>query len=278
MLPNAEVPAALLNLDPSESIRPDTISKKDLFVGDYFYNVVEIYQNGTFKKIGQIKNGINGPVGTWVDSHGLYVANEYAASITQYSSPKSKPFIYNAGMAYPNKVTSDGYFGDVFEADGAGYVNEYQQRRNVLLTQCSLGGPAVGVANDTGTNVFVAYDASGIGHIAEFTNFSYCEKQKLGVTLKDPHGMAIDSHNNIIVAEGYGKTVDIIKPPYTKISGHLGSGWYLPLDVKINAAQNRAWVADNGSVVDVYYPSGKVVWDSGSIGALSAVDGSNYAP
>jgi hypothetical protein len=91
--------------------------------------------------------------------------------------------------------------------------------------------------------------------------------------------MAVDKHDDIIVTEPYNGAVDIIKPPYNAVSRHLGSHWGFPSDVKINAANTRAWVldSDTGDVVEVDYPSGKVV---GTLVAYaeSVVDGSNYVP
>jgi hypothetical protein len=276
------VPAALLDAGQPQGVRPDTISTKDLFVGEYGSNVVAIYQNGTFKKIGEISAGINTPAGAWVDSHGLYISNLYGPSITEYSSPKSKPFTYSAGMIYPAAVTTDGYFGDVFEADAAGYVNEYQQKQNFVVHTCSVPGYPSGVAVDTNGNVFVVYRVSYSGRLygffAEFTDFSYCKSKTFGFGIGQSGGMVINKYNTILVTDVSNKFVDIIKPPYNSVSGHLGSGWHVPVDVTINSANNRAWVTDYGAVVDVYYPSGKIVATIPYINAISAVDGSNYAP
>jgi len=277
-LPTAAVPAALLSLD--RGARPDTISTKDLFVGEFGYspytNLVQVYQNGTFKKAGQIKSGIDHPYGVWVDSHGLYVANDFAPSITEYGSVNSKPFTYKAGMTSPVAVSTD-ILGGVFEADFDGYVNEYPQKENIVEKKCSVDGRASAIAMDTLGDVFVAYDYAG-GRIAEFTDFSYCRSKKLAVKIGTPGGMAIDKNNHIVICDEYNHAVDIIKPPYKTVSGHLASGWVYPTDVKINAANDRAWVADDGSAVEVYYPGGKAVGSIPFIYAYSIVDGSNYVP
>ena len=280
-LPTAAVDAALLDLSLPGACSPDTISVKDLYVGEFGYgpytNVVGIFQNGSFKKVGQIKLGIDHPYGIWVDSHGLYVANNFGPSITEYRSPNSKPFTYKAGMTSPQAVTTDGV-GGVFEADLAGYVNEYGQKSNVVEKKCSVPGSASGIAMDSHGNVFVAYHSSGVGRIAEFTDFSYCTGQQLGVTLGTPGGMAIDRNNHIVISDLSKRTVDVIKPPYKTVSSLLGSHWTFPMDVAINAANNRSWIVDNGAVVDLYYPSGKVAATIGATYAVSAVDGNNYVP
>lgn len=280
-LPTAAVPPALLAWSQTRGIRPDAVSTKDLFVGSFLdRNLVEIFQNGTFKKVGQIKRGINGPDAVWVDSHGLYVVNVYAPSITQYSYLTSAPFTYRAGMKAPIAVATD-RMGDIFEADATGYVNEYYQQANFVVTKCSVAGRGPsGVATGTTRGVvFVAYYNAGVGHIVEFTDFSSCKNKVLGLTLGETGEMAVDKHDDIIVTESNNGAVDIIKPPYKFVSGHLGTHWYRPSDVKINAANTRAWVVDTGGIVEVDYPSGKRAGSiGGSLAAASAVDGSNYVP
>jgi hypothetical protein len=277
-LPTATVPAAPINLGHSDGVHRDAISANELFVGEFGFraNYVAIYQNGTFKKIGKIKLGINHPYGAWVDSYGLYIANDFAPSITEYSSPKSVPFTYNAGMSSPVAVTTDP-LGNVFEGD-IGYVNEYQQKINFVSTKCSVGGFVMGIAND-GPNVFVAYMASPVLYIFEFTDFSGCKGHLLGVRLKgapdSAAGMAIDKNHNIIIGEAGNQTVDIIKPPYKAVSSYLAVLNY-PTDVTINSANDRVWITNPGGVFDVYYPSGKLVGSILGPDAVSAVDGSNY--
>jgi hypothetical protein len=264
--------------------RPAAVSTKDLFVGEFCYctpytNLVQIYQNGTFKKLSEIKQGINNPVGTWVDSYGLYVANDFSPTVTQYSYLTSMPFTYKAGMNVPNAVTTDRQ-GDIFEADGAGYVNEYYQQANFVVTKCSVvgGGPSGVASGTTGGNVFVAYWSGSVGHIVDFTDFDACNNKVLAVRLGATGGMAVDKNDDIIVTEPTNSVVDIIKPPYKTVSRHLGYGWVYPTDVKINVANNRAWVSDNGDVVEVYYPSGKYIGSIVAAAANTAVDGSNYVP
>ena len=93
--------------------------------------------------------------------------------------------------------------------------------------------------------------------------------------------MAIDKNDNILLASFNAKKREIIKPPYTTISGHLGSGLAGPTAVKINSANNRAWVSDysGGVVYDLYYLSGKkLATISTGYAPYTAVDGSNYVP
>jgi hypothetical protein len=280
-IPIPQLPAMFRDAGRPRTVRPNTISTKNVYVAAYDFfgstNLIQIYQKSTFKKVGQIKQGINWPVDAWVDSHGLYVANATAGSITQYSSPKAKPFAYKAGIGLPVGVVTD-FLGSVFEADRNGYVNEYPQHENVVATKCSVDGFPSGIAISTLGNVFVTYTSDYVGYILEFTDFSYCKRKVLGVRLGlQTGGMAIDKNNRLIVCDIANKTVDIIKPPYGKISSYLENYAIEPLDVKINAANTRAWIADDGYLAEVYYPGGKVIKEFSAY-AYGAVDGSNYVP
>lgn len=279
-------------------VGPLSISPKDLFVGDNYYGFISgsevlILQNGTFKGVGAITQSVTGPVASWVDSHGLYIANHYVyhlhdyGNVVEYSSVKASGFAYSAHMSFPEAVTTDSS-GNVYEADFAGWVNEYAQRKNVVKATCATVGygSVYGVAVDGAGHVFVAYRTypSYKAVIIEITDFTHsCFSTLLGATLVSVGGMVLDNQNNLIVCDPYNKTVDIIKPPYYSVSKYLGSGFKEPQTVAINAANNRAYVVDYGAnVVDVlYYPSGKraVSISGGASNTFgTAVDGSNYVP
>lgn len=299
MLPSAEVPADLLNLAPFERrMHHDSVPTKDLFVGLFGdpQSYVRYYQNGTFKYLGEIDVGyVTFLQDSWVDSHGLYLVARplYGAyNIVEYTSLKSKPFIYNAGMINPVAVTTDSV-GDVFEGDAGnntfyGQVIEYPQKQNSIKHSCDITGHVWGVAVDAFGDVFYAYTVaytSAPAYIGEFTDFNTCSSTTFGVTLGQIGNMVLDKSSNILVI--VSPNVDIIKPPYSKVSGHLGKGFSNPVDVTINSANNRAWVTDNvtptSAVYDLIYPSGKQVgkikiYYSSGYRANTAVDGSNFVP
>jgi DNA-binding beta-propeller fold protein YncE len=280
-----------LAADSGHRVAPLGISSKDLFVG-YSHgtkSAVGVFQNGTFKYLGNF--AVPGyPGGSWVDSHGLYIAEariQATGWVEQYKNMFTyKPFTYTAHISEPTAVTTDS-LGNVYEADFAGWVNEYAQRKNVVKASCSTVGygSVYGVAVDGGGNVFIAYETYGSYKVVilEFADFIHsCFSTLLGAKLVSVGGMVLDDHNNLIVCDPLNKTVDIIKPPYSSVSRHLGSGFKEPTDVKINAANNRAYVVDFGAskVYVLYYPSGKRVATilGGADSISTAVDGSNYVP
>lgn len=268
--------------------QPETISIHDLFIGFRQGSgyAISILQNGTFRYLGQITYQVDDPTDSWVDSHGLYISNYPFSNgyIAEYSSPNGNPFLYSSHMTDPLAVTTDSR-GNVYEADADGSINEYAQRKNVVKATCSVASSpsyVTGVAVDRAGDVFASFNYGSAGHIIEITDFASCYGVALGVKLSEPVGIALDTHNNLIVCDAYKGTVDIVKPPYSSVSSHLGSGFKHPIDATINSADNRVWITDVGtdSVYDLYYPSGKPVvrlYTSGDQ-VLTAVDGSNYVP
>jgi hypothetical protein len=51
--------------------------------------------------------------------------------------------------------------------------------------------------------------------------------------------IALDKNGDIVICDEADNSVDIILPPYNKISGTLGSGYNWPLTVRINAKNDR---------------------------------------
>lgn len=265
-------------------IVPDRKKKSvaELFVDNNNPDEVAILKNKTWKEIGTITSGTEDPDGNWYDSHGLYVANFGEGYIEQYNSKGSETFEYSAGMTNPVTLTTDAH-GNIYEIDFSGeVVNEYQQGSNTVAASCSLGGLGEGVAVDKQGDVFVAY-YTGTGVIAEFKGgLSGCSATTLGATVGFPGGMILDKHDNLIICDQTGDAIDIIDPPYSSISGTLGSGYGEPFHVSLNKKNNQAYVTDTatGDVDVVSYPSGTRKATLGASNGVSApfgaVDGSNF--
>jgi hypothetical protein len=68
--------------------------------------------------------------------------------------------------------------------------------------------------------------------------------------------MSFDKNNNLFVANG--TRVLVVDPPYSSITGSIGSGFALATDVTLNKRNSLAFVADlaNGTVTVVGYPGG----------------------
>jgi hypothetical protein len=283
---------------------PGGKTKGRLFVDVATASIVEIFSNGGptsspqgllqapgWNKIGAITNGISYPNGNWVDKDGnLYVANVYSgstAAITEYDRSGSLKFTYSSGMVYPSAVATD-INGNVFEADWFTGVTEYRQGSNTVVANCpQLGGGQRGIAVDAQGDVFASYSTASGGAIEEYTGgLAGCPGTTLSVSLGAPGGMAIDKNANLVVCDETNATVDVIDPPYSEVSGHLGGrgpifGYTIPVAVAINKENTRAYVTDyGGEVIDVFaYPTGSPfakVDFKGYGPPTGAVDGSNY--
>ena len=270
--------------------RPDKKKKvKALYVDDFGYNAVEILNSKTWKNTGSISNGIDGPDGNWVDTKGnLYVANYAGINITEYKPGGSSPsYTYSSGMSDPVAVSTDSK-GNVYEGDYlGGYVGEYAQGSNTQTAECSPGGYVEGVAVDKSGNVFVAYlsTTTDTGKIAEYKGgLKGCSATVLGVSLEYPGGMVMDKKGNLVVCDQDAEAVDVIAPPYSSVTGTLGSGYSDPFHVTVNKKNNQAYVANYGGsdVFVLKYPSGSSIATLNSANGLSspaaAVNSSNYVP
>jgi hypothetical protein len=261
---------------------------RDLYVTDHANNDVVILANGTYKNVGSISSGINGPDGDILDKKGnLYVANYSGGNITEYAPGGTSPsFTYNASMTSPANVNVDGA-GNVYEADsGGGLVNEYAQGSNVVLHSCTLGSP-VGVAVDASGDVFVDTPTNIYEYIGGLIKRGHpyrCQPTTLGVTLGYAGGMVLDSNNDLVVCDQNASAVDIIDPPYSSITRTLGSGYLDPFDVTLNKSNALAFVADVGldEVFVWNYRTNILVATLGYRNGLavpySAVDGPNAVP
>jgi hypothetical protein len=258
---------------------------KDLYVSGYVPADVLILENTDYKDAGSISKGLISPDGDFVDTSGnLYVTDYDGVDIQEYKpGGKSPSFTYNAGMTDPVNVSLDTH-GNVYEADFDGYyVNEYAQKSNTVIDTCSPGGAVEGVAVDENNDVFVDYNLtpSGTGKIVEYKGgLAGCNATSLGVTLDFAGGMVLDAQGNLIVCDENKPAVDVIAPPYSAITGTLGSGFYIsPFHVTLDKNNKLAFVADDYDVFVVDYPSGSLAATLGSANGITfpagAVDAEN---
>ena len=284
----------------------------NLFVDDYGNRAVEIVTNGGaapslegqleapgWNKIGAIVEALsNQPASNWVDKRGnLYVPGynftvngPSQPQVTEYNPSGTLKFVYSSNVLFPSGVTTDAH-GNVFEADSFYGVNEYHQGSNTVVAACPGGRRSVAV--DAKGDVFAGYNTSGYtGAIMEYSGgLAGCSGTVLGVSIGVLGGLVLDKSANLVVCDETNGAVDIIDPPYTQISGHLGRdfGPYslrfaMPVTVSINKDNTLAYVTDwaEQKVDVVTYPAGgafaQVGSGSGLIDPQGAVDESNYVP
>ena len=261
---------------------------KDLYVADYGRGSIVLLKSSTFEPDGSITAGINGPYDVTLDAAGnLYVANITGGNVAEYAPGASQPsFVYSAGMSSPVTATVDRQ-GHVFEADfgqnGVSTVNEYDQNTNDVLHSCTFSGEIQGVAVRETGDVFVSYnlDHQG-GRIAQYKGgLSGCPATVLPIRTAYPGNLVFDSAHNIIIPDQIVGRVDIIAPPYTSVTGHLGRTRFSdPYHVSINKSNTMVFVTNfqKGVVFAVDYKTGIIIQKLGYKQGLGVASGAVAGP
>jgi len=274
------------------------VGPRHILVDDAGAADVAVIDNGDWSNDGTITSGIAGPDGNFVANHSFYEADYVNLEINEYTHVpgsdwigSTPSFAYNSGISDPVDVAVDSN-GNVYAANynfgSGGAVIEYPQGSNTPIATCTVTGGAEGVAIDKAGDVFVSEVVSGAGEVVMFTGgLSGCSGTTLPLgSLGYLGGMATDGNNNLVVCEqdtatfGAGEVL-VVAPPYTSVTGTLGSGYSAPFHVTINKRNKVAYVADDAAaVVDVLsYPSGSLITQLGSANGLvdpySAVYGEN---
>ena len=270
---------------------PTASGRRKLYIANQGANDVDILSVPRWKPRGTITNGVRTPMDAWVDKNeNLYVANNVDPNVTEFDSSGNLTVVYHPVEPSANFVTTD-RFGDVymmsqgFNGPLIGVVSEYTQGQSTAAFSCTVA-PFDGlgdVAVDKHGNVFVS---SG-PNIIEYQHgliTSGCSGITLPLTFTYAQGIAFDTQGNLLVCDYFGGAVDISAPPYTNITGTLGSGWTQPYTISINKSGTQAYVTDPGAgVVRVLsYPGGSNVATLGSANGIAtptgAVASNNYVP
>ena len=223
---------------------------KVLYVADYGDGSIDVLVHRRLAR--SITDGVNGPQDVTLDANGnVYVVNTTGDNVTEYAPDASQPaFVYNAGMVFPATVAVDRE-GDVYEADqqnrtGASVLNEYAQGSNVVLHSCAVQGKLVGVALDAQENVFVSSIVSGGNGIAEYAGglANGCVATVEPLKVYAPGGMVIDDNGAIVLADQNSERIDVIPPPYDRITKKTGYRLQDPYHVSIDKSNRQIYVTD----------------------------------
>lgn len=269
------------------------IGPRHILVDDGGAGNVAVIDNFAWTNDGTITSGIAGPDGNFVDAnHNFYeadyknnVINEFTHVGSNEWIGSSPSFTYNSGLNDPINVAVDSR-GNVYAANYNHGVNgavvEYAQGSNTPIDTCPVPGGPQGVAIDTAGDVFASLDFKGIGYVVEYAGgLSGCNSMNLPISIGFVGGMVIDKNGNLLICDQTNAVVDVVDPPYTGVSGTLGSGYSSPFHITVNKRNSIAYVTDAvAAVVDVLsYPSGSLITQLGGSNGLvdpfSAVYGAN---
>ncbi|HET6277050.1 MAG TPA: hypothetical protein VFE16_14065 [Candidatus Cybelea sp.] len=262
-------------------IRPDQFTNHVIYISDSGNGAADVikYNHWTIDE-GTIGSGMSGANGNWVDratdGRHLFEANYTGPYINEYNPDGSLAFTYSAGMTDPVEVTTDKH-KNVYEGEFnyntagiPGAVNEYAPMTNSVMASCAPGN-VEGVAVDKHGNVFAAYNnvMTLVGSIIEYPHglsASGCVGTVLPITFGYLGSIVFDRQGNLVVCDQTGPNfagavIDIVAPPYSAVTGTLGSGWLDPFHATVDMAGTRAYVTDLGAgAVDVLdYPAGTLI-------------------
>jgi|SRR5580698_1382005 hypothetical protein len=236
---------------------------------------IDILRNKTYSEAGTITSGINHPLAIDVDRKGrIYVANDGGSSggsIEEFAPNNltSPVFVYTEGVFEPTGVAVDAH-GTVYEA-GNTNIEEFYQGSNTPIVQCQVSANAevFGIAVDSSGDVFstvMEFGTTGVrtAIVEFFGGLGYGRSACQSVVVVDivpgyGYGIVLDKNQNLLMAAA--DQIDILKPPYTSVSGTIGSGFQGAFDVHINKKNDLVFVTDNlSATVTVFsYPSGGTV-------------------
>ncbi len=235
-------------------LSPEAKSAKHLiYVSDFVKNVVEIYPTtGTNPNpIGAITDGISGPEGSFVDSHGnLFVSNVTNYTVTMYPHGSTTWKLRYTGFAYPTNVAV-AKNGTVYIPDLiGGKVVEFPKGKTRSKLTITVTDPQ-GVAADTKNNLYVSYNTgahgAGPGAVNEYAPGS-STGTNLGLPIVWAAGDAIDRNGNIVVADqgsGSGNGAVYVFPPgSTTPSQTINQGMEDPFRIAIDKPSKNLYVAD----------------------------------
>jgi hypothetical protein len=256
-------------------------AKHLIYVSDFTGNAVEIYSaaGSNQSPIGEITDGISGPEGSFVDTHGnLFVTNVTNQTVTMYPHGSTTWKLQYTGFAYPTNVTA-GKDGWVYVADLVGEkVVEFPKGSTRSKLTIDITYPQ-GVALDSKNNLYVEYNSGahggGPGDVNQYAPRSTSPKD-LGLPIVWGAGDAIDGSSDVIAADqGSGSNAAIyVFPPGSKTpSETINQGLEDPFRIAIDKPFTHLYVADpEVNALLVYdYTSGKLV--NSITNGLKSVDG-----
>lgn len=245
-------------------LSPAALTQPRVYVSDFNANAIEIYPQGKSNPspIGTITDGIDGPLGNFVDAKGtLYVANSSNNTVTEYPAGSTSPSAtLSSGINHPISVAVDPS-GDVA-------VGEFSQNE---ILEFPVGGssPTVTItlltlpealAFDRRGRLYAAWNASGsqlVGHV------SRCEHMQAvcvdrGITEGESGGLTLDTARNLILGDQTNAVINVYAPKQTSPSRTIPTTGHSPYKFELNKREHKLYVADidSGTVIVYNYQTG----------------------
>jgi hypothetical protein len=269
------------SIAPALPLRENVPNGGDLFVSNFYAAEVVIYpadvQNP--EPAGTITDGVSDPYNLAVDGAGtLYVQNNNN-TITEYPEGASEPSktLTEPKVGYGTGITvTVGTDGTVYAADHlAGQVYEFTNGSESPSTTLYVS-EAFGLALDRHNNLYVSWanqSSGAAGHVMKFKPGATTGKD-LGITVKYQGGLAIDSHDDLLVGDQGNQLIDIFKKGATTPFRTIATSPYYPYQFAFDRKERYLYlVSGTPAAAYVYdYKSGKLAWTDSQ-----GLKGSGYA-
>ncbi|MGC9992909.1 MAG: hypothetical protein ABSD52_11015 [Candidatus Cybelea sp.] len=253
----------------------------DLFVSNFYASEIVIYAANAEnpEPSGTISDGVSYPYNLAVDQAGtLYVQNNNN-TITEYPEGASEPAKTltepKAGIGTGICVTV-GTDSTVYAADHyVGQVYEFKNGSGSSSTTLDVS-EAFGLALDSHNNLYVGWadgSSGASGHVMKFKPGATSGKD-LGITVKSQGGLAIDSHDDLLLGDQGNQVIDIFKKGATTPFRTIDTSPYYPYQFAFDRKERYLYlVSGTPAAVYVYeYKTGKLAWTDSE-----GLKGSGYA-
>lgn len=253
---------------PMTSSRQPDAAHGDLFAADSGASEVFIFPAlaKNPQPSGKINNGVSYPYNLAVDGTGtLYVQNNNN-TITEYPVGKTHPSktLNEPVVGYGTGVTvTVGRDGTVYSADHlAGQVYEFKSGGSKPETTLQVS-EAFGLALDSRNNLYVGWSNSESGYGARVMKFKpgSTSGKDLGISVKLQGGIAIDSHDNLLVGDQANHVIDIFKKGQKTPFRTIDTSPYNPYQFALDRRERHLYLVGGAPIVLVYdYGTGELAW------------------
>ncbi|HEY6485213.1 MAG TPA: hypothetical protein VIX83_02375 [Candidatus Cybelea sp.] len=235
-----------------------------VYVSDNSANAIEIYPAGVDNPspVGEITDGIAGPLGTFVDAQGtLYVANSSDNTVTEYP----------AGSTSPSVTLSDSISGPIsvaVDSKGAVAVGEFSSGE-IFVFPKGASSPTIvlqlslpeALAYDRHGRLFAAWNVNGgsklLGHLTKCRpSRNVCIDQ--GISEGESGGLAIDRAGDVILGDQTNEQINVYSPKMSLLRTISTTG-HAPYKFELDRKEQTLYVSDysNSEVVMYDYSSGE---------------------
>ncbi len=246
-------------------IAPDAMHQRLIYVSDNSANAILMYPQGKTNPapIGEITDGINGPLGTFVSKNGtLYVANSFGNDITEYPRGATSPSVtLSDGINFPISVAVDDRGTVAVGEFGAGQILEFEKGSTSPDVTITLLTDPEGLTFDKSRHLHAAWNVNlGSqlqGHASTCRRLrAICTDQ--GITIGESGGMALDVSGNAILGDQTNQVIGIYPPGATTPVRTISTSGRDPYKFALDKLEKTLYVADinNGVVATYDYATG----------------------